>query len=222
MNLQEFNNEFDILFNSISSNNAPSLNEYEKSVFLTQAQEEVVIASYTGTLNGESFESAEEVKTYIQNLLETFETSTKLQDQDVISNESVVFLLPEKVWYPVYEQALLVDQKLNCGGQSTVIVKPITHDHYYKTKENPFKGSNNRRVLRLSLQNGRVELISKYNVDTYIVRYIKQPKPIIIEDLDGYGLSINGITKKSECELNSAIHRIILKRAVDIARSVWG
>lgn len=65
MNLQEFNNEFDILFNSISSNNAPSLNEYEKSVFLTQAQEEVVIASYTGTLNGESFESAEEVKTYI-------------------------------------------------------------------------------------------------------------------------------------------------------------
>ena len=42
MTNQEFSNEFDILYNNISSNQAPGLDEYEKSVFLTKAQDEIV------------------------------------------------------------------------------------------------------------------------------------------------------------------------------------
>ena len=38
----EFSNEFDVLYNSITSNQAPGLDEYEKSVFLTKAQDEIV------------------------------------------------------------------------------------------------------------------------------------------------------------------------------------
>ena len=38
----EFLNEFDVLYNSITSNQAPGLDEYEKSVFLTKAQDEIV------------------------------------------------------------------------------------------------------------------------------------------------------------------------------------
>ncbi len=38
----ELSNEFDVLYNSITSNQAPGLDEYEKSVFLTKAQDEVV------------------------------------------------------------------------------------------------------------------------------------------------------------------------------------
>lgn len=38
----EFSNEFDVLYNNITSNQAPGLNEYEKSVFLTKAQDEIV------------------------------------------------------------------------------------------------------------------------------------------------------------------------------------
>lgn len=38
----EFSNEFDVLYNNIMSNAAPGLNEYEKSVFLTKGQEEIV------------------------------------------------------------------------------------------------------------------------------------------------------------------------------------
>lgn len=37
MTLQEFSDEFDVLYNNITSNQAPGLNEYEKSVFLTKA-----------------------------------------------------------------------------------------------------------------------------------------------------------------------------------------
>ena len=42
MTNQEFSNEFDVLYNNIMSNQAPGLDEYEKSVFLTKAQDEIV------------------------------------------------------------------------------------------------------------------------------------------------------------------------------------
>lgn len=42
MTAVEFSNQFDLLFNNITSNQAPGLNEYEKSVFLTKAQDEIV------------------------------------------------------------------------------------------------------------------------------------------------------------------------------------
>jgi hypothetical protein len=34
----EFSNEFDVYYNSITSNQAPALDEYEKSVYLNKAQ----------------------------------------------------------------------------------------------------------------------------------------------------------------------------------------
>ena len=39
MTNQEVSNEFDILYNNVTSNQAPGLDEYEKSVFLTKAQD---------------------------------------------------------------------------------------------------------------------------------------------------------------------------------------
>ena len=42
MTTQEFSNEFEVLYNNIMSNQAPGLDEYEKSIFLTKAQEELV------------------------------------------------------------------------------------------------------------------------------------------------------------------------------------
>lgn len=54
MNNKEFSNEFDILYNNLMSNNAAPLNEYEKSVLLTQSQESIVIDIYNGRFNGES------------------------------------------------------------------------------------------------------------------------------------------------------------------------
>lgn len=42
MNVVEFSNSFDILYNNIMSNAAPGINEYEKSVLLTKAQDEIL------------------------------------------------------------------------------------------------------------------------------------------------------------------------------------
>ena len=51
----------------------------------------------------------------------------------------------------------------------------------------------------------------------YIVRYLKKLNPIILVDLDDSNVSIDGKTKKKDCELNSILHEYILERAVDMA-----
>ena len=64
MTCEEFSREFDILYNNITSNQAPGLNEYEKSVFLTQAQESIILEMYS-----EKFESTEDVTSYLNALV---------------------------------------------------------------------------------------------------------------------------------------------------------
>ena len=41
MSVEEMDNMFDVLYNNITSNQAPGLNAYEKSVFLTKGQDEI-------------------------------------------------------------------------------------------------------------------------------------------------------------------------------------
>lgn len=57
----EFSNEFDVLYNSITSNQAPGLDEYEKSVFLTKAQDEIVKSYFNPKSNKvqEGFDGSE-------------------------------------------------------------------------------------------------------------------------------------------------------------------
>ena len=52
MTITEFSNQFDVLYNNITSNQAPGLNEYEKSVFLTKAQNEIVKNYFTANSKG--------------------------------------------------------------------------------------------------------------------------------------------------------------------------
>ena len=96
MNHIEFSSEFDILYNNIMSNAAPGLNEYEKSVFLTQAQEQTVIEAYTGDNNNSSFERTEEVRRYLSELVKTYITDTK-ESGTGLSTSSVFFKIPDDV-----------------------------------------------------------------------------------------------------------------------------
>lgn len=51
MTINEMSQEFDILYNQINSNQASSLDEYEKSIFLTRAQDELVKAYFDPRAN---------------------------------------------------------------------------------------------------------------------------------------------------------------------------
>lgn len=219
MTTEEFSNEFDTLLNSNSTNNISDikLDEYEKSIFLTKAQEEVVISMYNGKNPfGDSFERTEEIRRYLSNLIKTEIISDKVSDQNGLSKSSVFFQLPEDLWFITYESLNINDDLLGCKNKEGVSVTPITQDEYHKLKNNPFRNSNERKALRLDSSNSIVEIISKYNIESYLVRYIARPAPIILQPLTG-GLSVNGETKKTECELNPVLHRTILEKAVELA-----
>lgn len=220
----EFSLEFDILWNNIMSNQAPGLNSYEKSVFLTQGQEAIVIGLYTGKI-GESFESTEASTDYISNLVKQVtitESESESENLNGLDPRSKFFKIPEDVWFKTGEIAIIEDDSLTCNQSSEreADVIPVTQDTLYRTKNSPFRGPNNRRVLRLTYSDNLIELISKYNIKSYTVRYLTQPSPIILETLPD-GLTINGESQEQECKLNPAIHRAILEKAVSIAKAVW-
>ena len=219
MTTQEFSNEFDILYNNIMSNSAPSLNKYEKSIFLTQAQEALVLDIYRGKFDENSFESTEEVSDYINTLVRQSKITDTVEGNGISTN-SVFYQLPDDIWFITYESVILRDNNLDCKNGQEVIVKPITQDEYYSISKNPFRGANDRRVLRL-LSDNKVELISKYGIESYLIRYLSKPEPIILDNLSTYGVTINGKSEITECKLNPAVHRILLNRAVQLAKSIW-
>lgn len=221
MTTQEFSLEFDLMYNNIFSNQAPGLSEYEKSLFLTQAQEALVLDIYSGKL-GSSFESTEEVTDYLSPLVKQATYTTKVEGKG-LDSRSVFFNIDTDIWFKTGEKAIIKDDSLKCGNsiEREVDVVPVTQDTLYRTKNSPFRGPNERRILRLDCEANKVELISKYPIESYTIRYLSKPEPIILDNLPE-GLTINGISTPQTCKLSSAIHRAILIRAVSIAKSVWG
>ena len=219
MTNEEFSNEFDTLVNSNSAS-LPLLtplgfDEYEKSVFLTKAQESVVISLYKGTLTGDSFEKTEELRRYLDSLVKTYSTSEQVVGK-VLTSNSYLFKLSKDTWFITYEAVESKDKRLGCAKGSIMEVVPVSQDELYKTLRNPFRMPNERRVLRLDAEGNTVELISVYNIDKYWIRYLSKPDPIILIDLPK-GITINGESKATECKLNPAIHRVILEMAVSLA-----
>lgn len=225
MTNEEFSNEFDTLVSdamlaSNSSYGSLGFDEYEKSVFLTEAQEKVVTSLYKGTLTGDSFEKTEELRRYLSNLVKTHTSTTEVNKEGVTEN-SHFFSIPSDVLFITYEAVKSNDTKLECAKGSILEVVPVTQDELYKTIRNPFRMPNKRRVLRLdinssNIEEGVVELISLYSISEYILRYLARPKPIILINLPD-GLTINKLKEETECELNPAIHRMILEMAVSLA-----
>lgn len=227
MTREEFSNGFDALLNSYSdvarfgeesTRQSIALDEYEKSLCLTKAQEEIVTSLYNGkNPYGDSFESTEEMRRYLSNLVAekylkpiTNTSGTPLG----LTTTSTFFTLPEDLWFITLESVILDNGK--CGGETYIKVYPTKQDEYQNIKDNPFRGANDRRALRLDLSEGNVEIICKYLIIRYYIRYIKKVPPIILTDLPD-NLTIEGKRKASNCILHEALHQKILDRAVQIA-----
>lgn len=232
MTIQEFSNAFDTLLNSYdtqsqfgeqASKREIALDEYEKSVLLTKAQEEVVVNFYNGKNSyGDSFESTEEMRRYLESLVKTKVYSTEEQVNGTgVSIGSVFYQLPEDVAFITMEQITYEDEALGCYNGSTATVYPVTQDEYSRIKNNPFRGPTRYKAIRLDTGNNIVELVSKYKIGEYLLKYLSRPEPIILEDLPN-GLTIEGRREHSECKLNSLLHDTILERAVQMALQAKG
>jgi hypothetical protein len=221
MTTTEFDDEFDLLYDA-GSKGAPSIDKYEKSVYLTTAQEELVKSLYSGkNMEKKSFESTESRRRTLNELTKTYIQTSQTASGNGISIDSVFYSIPD-VFYIIVEQV-----KYKKDSKDVVItVKPTTHDEYLNSIKNPFRKPNSRKALRLDVSkegaNSLVEIISDQTLTEYYMRYVSKPRPIIVSniasgDFTGLGLTIDGITSVTECELNSLLHRDILNRAVELA-----
>ena len=217
MTSQEVSLEFDILYNNIASNMAPGIDAYEKSVFLTKAQEQIVTAIYDG-----SFEGSEKLRECINPLVETktCEEDTSNEAKIGVEKDSRFFLLPEDAWYIVYEFITLTSTN-PCDSGRQVAVKPVKVDEYHRIRRNPFRRARKDEVLRLNTE-GKLEIVSTYSTYDYSIRYLRRPNPIII-NTEEEDLKINGISTNQDldCELLDAIHITIVETAVNLAIAAY-
>ena len=235
MDIDAFSDKFDVLLNSY---NNPSLfgdgdsiyditvDEYEKSVHLTHAVKQFVVDYYSGTnpLNL-SFEEKERMREALDVLVRTVKydsaglSSSEEEDYDPIEVPDNTFLStfpkPSNLLFIIFEEVKFSDYL--CGvNQRKAVVIPATHDDLWYRLQNPFRGPSNGRVLRVNASNC-IELISNHPIGSYVLRYLKQPEPIILTDLPN-GLTIDGKNKKSvKCELREITHDAILEIAVRLA-----
>lgn len=234
MTTTEFSNQFDISYNAISSMSAPGLDEYEKSVYLTKAQLEI-IKNYDDPVSnrkGRGFEGSDKRRTDLSELIKTYVSTQQVVPvaEIKINENSVFYPLPDDCFLIKHESVKLKKNGV-CDAKS-VTVRPFKYDHYNSQIKNPFKSPSDTLVWRLdlgsvaysdggpSITKGRlVELIGKGDIVEYYMRYLRYPNPIILTDLDTIDptLSIEGFTNETPCELHPEIHSEILNRAVELA-----
>ena len=235
MTVEEFDIRFDILYNNLASNAAPALNAYEKSVFLSQAQRDIIIELYNGrNVSGISFESTEEARAYLRNLnriktIDTFQVDEEsytdclkhviplYTENEKKEFSEVLFITKEEVRFKILDDM--------CLKSKIPIVTPVKQDCLLKILKNPFKKPSDNTVLRVDDADSggsTISIYSKYPIKNYRLYYVKIPSPIILGGIDS-GLYIDGVScgTAKDCELHTILHTSILERAVALAKQAY-
>lgn len=245
----ELSNEFDVLYDNITSNKAPGLDEYEKSVFLTKAQDEIIKSYFNPKLNKsqEGFDGNER-RPIDFSMITRVRSFTNFYDKEFDShNNTKTVLLDEDIMIFVNEFAD-VTRDGNEADSVRLTVVPIDYNNYSKLMSKPYTRPLKYQAWRL-LFNGkdtrekRVEIVIGPDdiLKKYTIRYIIKPYPILLVSLTeddfsiggGYvGTDVSGNPTKDinkvdkniqgiECKLDSILHPEILQRAVELAKAAY-
>lgn len=153
MTLEEFSTEFDVLYNSITSNAAPGFNDYEKSVLLTLAQEELIKSYFvannntTGVgLDGSQkrhydFSTLIKIKSLKNIIYDIITARDKVSIPFLKKERNAIFLIPNDVFLILNEHLIAKD--------NNYIVFPISYDTYNLLMSKPFPYPNKRQAWRL-------------------------------------------------------------------------
>ena len=174
MTIVEFSNEFDVLYNNITSNQAPGLDEYEKSVFLTQAQEDIVRCYFDPKSNKvqEGFDGSQKRQYDFSSLIKTTELKNVTDIMEYEKNntnfnlpsffdvKSVSFLSPNNLFLTINES--IIDTKTN----ERFLVNPITYNEYFRLKTKPYGMPLKRQAWRLITNDANRLARTGYYVDT--------------------------------------------------------
>lgn len=246
MTILEFSDGFDVLYNNVMSNQAPGLDEYEKSFFLTKAQDEILKNYFNpkGNKYQEGVDGSAKRQIDFSMVLKTgkaefIEDSNVVDFGTILGNnkiaytkldpDSSVFRLPSDVF-------IVLNERIIYNNTRRILVQAINNEDYdrYSMKPYPFPAKNiSWRLLGYGLEKLEGEEVKVFigeiisskdknftsnNVD-YTIRYVKKPNPIVLGPLGS--TSIDGISDISECELDPILHQEILQRAVELAKAAY-
>lgn len=212
---QEFIYQFDILYNNISNNHAPGISDYEKSVFATKAQKEIVREYFSGKnkyqsgFDGADFSLSSAIKqTDFSNIIRTIEVSPSDDTLTKIDNRSILFSIDTKeakVLIPIQKSLRVTTE----SGTRDLQIVPINFVQYQQLITNPYPYPHKNQAWELinsatDIDTINIEVIvgeayNKANIKYYL-RFVKEPYPIILTNLeDGlykqWNTSIEGKTK---------------------------
>lgn len=233
MTTSEFSVEFDVLYNNITSNQAPGLNNYEKSVFLTKAEYQLLSEFYNHRtdVNG-GFDGNEERQIDFSSIIRTEQLSDEGSPQDYvrIDSRSHIFVIPDDVLFILNEFVEVSYQDKGALSYETLTVSQLSYEEYARLMRKPYKFPPKGQAWRLingsdsARPNRSFEVIARNltgNTVSYKIRYVRRPHPIILEDLTSLGITIDNETSVTECELPEEMHHKILERAVTLAKIAW-
>ena len=253
MTAQEFSSEFDLLYNNVSSNQAPGFTEYEKSVFLTKAQDEIIKNYFTNVQGGNKYqqgiEDSEKRYADFSALLTVAELSAETIGVTPFDERGKIFKLPDgttpsgnpkpKVMIVITETFKTKKEADAAANLDSYQVVPLKFDEYIRLMSKPSSDPLKKQVWKLmgnsESGNGSIEIVPHWKdknnaTNKLILKYIRKPYPIILEDLSSQGLTIEGYkgtggsttgpatSGKACCELAEELHPEILQRAVELAK----
>lgn len=239
MTAKEMSDSLDTLLNAYSQN--PDfgkdtslmdirLDEYEKSVYLTHAQDNIVKNYFQkNTANdGNGFDDSERRQIDYSTLITTNGGENVTSSSKTFDDDSLVFKFPTDVLFVLNEKITI--KKSNVKTAEYVVV-PINYNDYDRYKSKPYTKPLRKQAWRLlNNDSGKIaEIILKNDLEedevaTYKMRYVKRPKPILVADFTGMDLTFAGYEAGSDgnygpqdCELDPIIHRDIVAEAARLA-----
>lgn len=194
MTNQEFSDEFDVLYNNIMSNQAPGLDEYEKSVFLTKAQDEIVKAYFNPRLNKvqQGFDGNETRQIDFSMLIKTALASevtnvTRLYP----TNNSKFFAVPNRIMMFINE-TLMVTRDSN---PKYLTVIPLEYTEYNRLMSKPFKRPIKNqawRVITNTVTNSTTTKTDYATIATIIATSKDKEYKTIFDAINGKTLTFSG------------------------------
>lgn len=143
MNVQEFSAEFDVLYNNITSNQAPGLNEYEKSVFLTKAQSQLINEYFNQRTDGVwgGFDGSQRRQYDFSSLIKIASPVNITSATSTLDRRGIVFVFPKDFFLSVNE--VLYD------GYYQYSILPINYAEYQRLMLKPYNFPVKRAAWRL-------------------------------------------------------------------------
>ena len=190
MEVQEISDRLDYQLQKFTSGLA--LDEYVKSLYLTRAQLEYV------SQISRAYEYGEELRHLIGPLIKTVEPA--LIPALGRFKGKLFKNTPDTIIKIVYERI---------GGDIPVI--PLDTNDVHFTLSNPFRSPNNKIAYRI-MHDDVIEVVSQKKLKDYLYIYIKEPSPIILENLPK-PLKVGGLNT----ELTSVLSDASMIKIIDVA-----